>query len=215
MDTTTTSFIVESLTRAIVEHRLQPGAKLVEQKLADQFGVSRTLVRQALYRLSQNRLIKIEPARGAFVYAPSAAEAQQVFEVRRMLEAGMVRAFVASAKAADIKALQTHIAQEKAAVQRGDVPGRTELLGDFHVRMAQLMHNDVLAQLITDLISRSALITLMYQTSSAAAHSHEEHAQIVKAIKARDTDKAIELMDAHLRHVEDALNISQLNTLQT
>jgi DNA-binding GntR family transcriptional regulator len=213
MDSTTTSFIVESLTRAIVEHRLQPGAKLVEQKLADQYGVSRTLVRQALYRLSQNRLIKIEPARGAFVAAPSATEAKQVFEVRRMLEAGMVRAFVATAKAADIKVLQTHIAQEKLAVQGGDVPGRTELLGDFHVRMAQLMHNDVLAQLLTDLISRSALITLMYQTSSAAAHSHEEHAQIVKAIKARDAERAIELMDAHLRHVEDALNFSQHKNL--
>lgn len=214
MDTTATSFIVESLTKAIVEHRLQPGAKLVEQKLADQYGVSRTLVRQALYRLSQNRLIKIEPARGAFVSAPSAAEARQVFEVRRMLEAGMVRAFVASAKAADIKALQTHIAQEKLAVQGGDVPGRTELLGDFHVRMAQLMHNDVLAQLLTDLISRSALITLMYQTSSAAAHSHEEHELIVKAIKARDANAAVELMDAHLRHVEDALNFSQQNTIR-
>jgi DNA-binding GntR family transcriptional regulator len=213
MDSTTTSFIVESLTRAIVEHRLQPGAKLVEQKLADQYGVSRTLVRQALYRLSQNRLIKIEPARGAFVAAPSATEAKQVFEVRRMLEAGMVRAFVATAKAADIKVLQTHIAQEKLAVQGGDVPGRTELLGDFHVRMAQLMHNDVLAQLLTDLISRSALITLMYQTSSAAAHSHEEHAQIVKTIKARDAERAIELMDAHLRHVEDALNFSQHKNL--
>jgi DNA-binding GntR family transcriptional regulator len=213
MDSTTTSVIVESLTRAIVEHRLQPGAKLVEQKLADQYGVSRTLVRQALYRLSQNRLIKIEPARGAFVAAPSAGEAKQVFEVRRMLEAGMVRAFVATAKAADIKALQTHSAQEKRAVQDGDIPGRTELLGDFHVRMAQLMHNDVLAQLLTDLISRSALITLMYQTSSAAAHSHEEHEQILKAIKARNADKAVELMDAHLRNVEDALNFSQHNTL--
>ncbi len=213
MDSTTTSFIVESLTRAIVEHHLQPGTKLVEQKLADQYGVSRTLVRQAMYRLSQNRLIKIEPARGAFVAAPSAAEAQQVFEVRRMLEAGMVRAFVANAKAADIKVLQTHIAQEKQAVQGGDVPGRTELLGNFHVRMAQLMRNDVLAQLLTDLISRSALITLMYQTSSAAAHSHEEHEQILKAIKARNADKAIELMDAHLRHVEAALNFSQHNTL--
>jgi DNA-binding GntR family transcriptional regulator len=215
MDTTTTSFIVESLTRAIVEHRLQPGAKLVEQKLADQFGVSRTLVRQALYRLSQNRLIKIEPARGAFVSAPTAAEAKQVFEVRRMLEAGMVRAFVATAKATDIKALQAHIAQEKAAVLRGDVPGRTELLGDFHVRMAQLMHNEVLAQLLADLISRSALITLMYQTSSAAAHSHEEHSGIVKAIQARDAEAAVELLDAHLRHVEDALNFSQHNTLRT
>jgi DNA-binding GntR family transcriptional regulator len=211
MDSTTTSFIVESLTRAIVEHRLQPGAKLVEQKLADQYGVSRTLVRQALYRLSQNRLIKIEPARGAFVAAPSAVEAQQVFEVRRMLEAGMVRAFVAQAKAADIKALQTHIAQEKAAVQRGDVPGRTELLGDFHVRMAQLMHNEVLAQLLTDLISRSALITLMYQNSNAAAHSHEEHEAIAQAIRARDAEAAVELMDAHLQNVEHGLNFSQSN----
>ena len=213
MDSTATSFIVDSLTRAIVEHRLQPGAKLVEQKLADQFGVSRTLVRQALYRLSQNRLIKIEPARGAFVAAPSAEEARQVFEVRRMLEAGMVRAFVASARAADIKALQTHIAQEKLAVQGDDVPGRTELLGDFHVRMAQLMHNQVLAQLLSDLISRSALITLMYQTSSAAAHSHEEHEAIFQAIKARDAQAAVDLLDAHLCHVEQALNFKQHNAL--
>jgi DNA-binding GntR family transcriptional regulator len=213
MDSTATSLIVESLTRAIVEHRLQPGAKLVEQKLADQYGVSRTLVRQALYRLSQNRLIKIAPARGAFVAAPSELEAKQVFEVRRMLEAGMVRAFVMGAKAADIKALQTHIAQEKRAVASDDVPGRTELLGDFHVRMAQLMRNDVLAHLLSDLISRSALITLMYQTSSAAAHSHEEHEAIFKAIKARDADAAVELLDAHLRNVEQSLNFKQHNTI--
>ena len=69
--------------------------------------VSRTLVRQALYRLSQNRLIKIEPARGAFVAAPSEAEAKQVFEVRRMVEAGMVRAFIQTAKASDISAVQS------------------------------------------------------------------------------------------------------------
>ncbi|WP_342616617.1 GntR family transcriptional regulator [Rhodoferax sp. GW822-FHT02A01] len=208
MDITATSFIVDSLTKAIVEHRLQPGAKLVEQKLADQYGVSRTLVRQALYRLSQNRLIKIEPARGAFVSAPSSEEAKQVFEVRRMLEAGMVRAFVKDAKASDIKALQAHMTQEKLAVQNNDVPNRTELLGDFHVHMAKLMGNDVLAHLLMDLISRSALITLMYQTSTAAAHSHDEHEAIVKAIKARDAEQAAALMDQHLRNVEQALNFN-------
>ena len=64
MNSTTTGFIVDSLTRSIVEHRLQPGAKLVEQKLADQFGVSRTLIRQALFKLSQNRLIR----KGDLVY---------------------------------------------------------------------------------------------------------------------------------------------------
>lgn len=67
---TPTGFIVDALTRSIVEHRLLPGSKLVEQKLADQFGVSRTLIRQALFRLSQNRLVRMEPARGAFVAAP-------------------------------------------------------------------------------------------------------------------------------------------------
>ena len=64
MEPSTTGAIVEALTKAIVEHRLQPGSKLAEQKLADHFGVSRTLVRQALFQLSQNRLIRLEPARG-------------------------------------------------------------------------------------------------------------------------------------------------------
>ena len=104
METSTTGFIVESLTRAIVEHRLLPGTKLAEQKLADHFGVSRTLVRQALFQLSQNRLIRLEPARGAFVAAPSVQEARQVFAVRRMLEAEMVRAVEAQSTPAKIRA---------------------------------------------------------------------------------------------------------------
>lgn len=209
MDSTTTGFIVDALTRAIVEHRLQPGAKLSEQKLADQFGVSRTLIRQALFTLSQNRLIQMEPARGAFVAAPSVAEAQQVFAVRRMLEAGMTRAFIQQATAADIAALQEHIEQEKVAVQRGDIPGRTSLLGDFHVCMAQLMGNQVLALMLTDLISRCALITLMYQSASSAEHSHEEHSAIVQALQAKDEALALALMDEHLRHVEEALTFTE------
>src|SRR5258705_13130910 len=115
METSTTSFIVESLTRAIVEHRLLPGTKLAEQKLADHFGVSRTLVRQALFQLSQNRLIRLEPARGAFVAAPAGDEARQGFAVRRMLEAEMTREFVRTVTPAKIRALREHVALEKAA----------------------------------------------------------------------------------------------------
>jgi DNA-binding GntR family transcriptional regulator len=205
MESSTTSVIVDSLTQAIVEHRLQPGAKLAEQKLATHFGVSRTLVRQALFQLSQNRLIRLEPARGAFVAAPSVKEAQQVFAVRRMLEAEMVRAFVREVTPAKIKALKEHVALEKSAVQGSDVSGRTELLGDFHVRMAELMGNDVLAHLLGDLISRCALITLMYQTTAAAAHSHDEHQAIVQALANKDEALALRLMDQHLLHVEASL----------
>ncbi|MES2186475.1 MAG: GntR family transcriptional regulator [Pseudomonadota bacterium] len=200
-----TSAIVESLTRAIVEHRLHPGTKLAEQKLADHFGVSRTLVRQALFQLAQNRLVTLEPARGAFVAAPSAEEARQVFAVRRMLEAGMAREFIRTTTPARLKALRAHVALEKAAVERNDVSGRTELLGDFHVRMAELMGNEVLARLLEDLISRCALITLMYQSSDAAAHSYGEHAGILRALAARDAGLAERLMTEHLQHVEENL----------
>jgi DNA-binding GntR family transcriptional regulator len=205
MESSTTHVIVESLTRAIVEHRLQPGTKLAEQKLADHFGVSRTLVRQALHQLSQNRLIRLEPARGAFVAAPTSSEARQVFAVRRMLEVEMARAFARESTPARIKALREHMAREKAAVDEGDASGRIELLGDFHVRIAELMGNEVLAQILRDLVSRSSLITLMYQRDGAARHSQQEHVELVRAFAARDEARAARLMDEHLLHVEESL----------
>ena len=209
MELSPTDAIVEALTKAIVEHRLQPGSKLAEQKLADHFGVSRTLVRQALFQLSQNRLIRLEPARGAFVAAPAVDEAREVFAVRRMLEAEMTRAFVREVTPARIKALREHVAAEKAAVTRGNATDRTELLGDFHVRMAELMGNRVLAQILGDLISRCALLTLMYQSPAAAAHSSDEHADIVRALAAKDEDRAVQLMTDHLAHVEASLTFDR------
>jgi len=86
-----TQRIVASITDAIVERRLQPGTKLVEQKIADIFQVSRTIVRQALNQLSRDHLVTLEPARGAAVAMPSVDEARQVFEVRAMIESAMVR----------------------------------------------------------------------------------------------------------------------------
>ena len=205
MEPSPTRTIVDALTRAIVDHRLQPGTKLAEQKLADHFGVSRTLVRQALFQLVQKHLVKMEPARGAFVAVPTVEEARQVFQVRRILEAEMVREFLRKATPARIKALRDHLAQEKAALERHNVTEGQQLLGDFHVRMAELADNAVLAQILRDLVSRSSLITLMYQRDSFAAHSQEEHVELVKALAARDEKRAVKLMEDHLLHVEESL----------
>jgi DNA-binding GntR family transcriptional regulator len=71
--------------------------------------------------------------------------------------------------------------------------------------MAELMGNEVLAQMLGELISRCALITLMYQTPRGAEHSSDEHAEIVKALAARDGERAAHLMAEHLQHVEKNL----------
>ena len=209
MEPSATDTIVAALTRAIVEHRLQPGAKLTEQTLAGHFDVSRTLVRQALFQLSQRRLVTLEPARGAFVASPSAEEARQVFAVRRMLEVELTRAFVASATPAHIDALRDHVAREQAAVQRQDVEGRTELLGDFHVLMAELLGNHVLADVLQDLLARCAIATLMYQSSHAAHDSSAEHAALVECFAAGNVTRAVKLMREHLDHVEAGLKLDQ------
>ncbi len=202
-----TERIVEAITTAIIERRLMPGTKLAEQKIADIFAVSRTIVRQALNQLSRDRLITLEPARGAFVAMPSVEEARQVFEVRSMVELALVRQLCARITDAQIVELRAHLQEESQAVARTDVPGRTRLLADFHTVLARLLGNQVLAQLLADLLSRSSLIALMYQSSHSAAHSQDEHVQIVDALERRDARAAVRLMEQHLASVERNLQL--------
>jgi DNA-binding GntR family transcriptional regulator len=198
----TTRRIADAIVSAIVERRLMPGTKLAEQKIADIFKVSRTLVRQALNQLSRDRLVTLEPGRGARVARPSVDEARQVFEVRRMLEVGMARRAAAELSAEQVKELRAHLKAEQAAIRRTDVSGRTRLLADFHVVIARMLGNEVLAALLDELVSRSSLIALMYQSAPSAAHSFDEHVAIVDAIERRDARAAVRLMESHLRNVE-------------
>ncbi len=202
-----TQRIVESITHAIIERRLMPGTKLAEQKIADIFKVSRTLVRQALNQLSRDKLITLEPARGARVAEPSVEEARQVFEVRNMLEAAMIRRAATELSAAQIIELRRHLDDERVAIARTDVPGRTRLLADFHVTLARMLGNAVLADLLADLVTRSSLIALMYQSAHSAEHSFEEHVAIVDALEKRDARAAVKLMQSHLHHVERNLKL--------
>ncbi|MED5618101.1 GntR family transcriptional regulator [Ideonella sp. BN130291] len=204
---TTTQRIVDAITAAIVERRLMPGTKLAEQQVADLFKVSRTVVRQALNQLSRDRLVTLQPARGAFVAEPSVEEARQVFEVRKLLEAALVRQLAPAITPHQVAALRTHLQREREAVNRTDVPGRTRLLADFHVLLARMLGNEVLAQLLADLLSRSSLISLMYQSSHSAEHSQDEHVAIVDALERRDTRAAVKLMESHLANVEQNLRL--------
>ncbi|MEZ5649261.1 MAG: GntR family transcriptional regulator [Burkholderiaceae bacterium] len=202
-----TDRIVAAVVDAIVGHRLMPGTRLVEQKLADLFDVSRTIVRQALNQLSRDGLVVLESARGAFVASPSVREAREVFAVRIMLETAMVRALAHQIGAADIAALRDHLRAEQRAVSHDDVPQRTRLLADFHIVLARVLGNQVLVQQLQDLLNRSSLITLMYQTSLGASHSSDDHLRIVDALERRDARAAARLMERHLRQVERNLQL--------
>jgi DNA-binding GntR family transcriptional regulator len=197
--------IADDIAAAIAARKLPPGTKLREEALSRVYSVSRTKVRAALLILSKDKLINIGPDKGAFVSQPTEAEARDVFATRRIIEAALAAEFVARARPADYARLEKHIRSERAAVSKKDPKVRSQLLGDFHVLLAQVVGNQVLTEILHELVARSSLITMLYQSVRDAACSSDEHVSFLQAARAGDTQKAVAVMLDHLSHVEAAL----------
>ncbi|MBB6580521.1 GntR family transcriptional regulator [Ralstonia solanacearum] len=200
--------IADDIAQAIVAHRLPPGTKLREEALARVYRVSRTKIRAALLMLAKDKLIRIEPDRGAFVAKPDETEAREVFAVRRVLEAALVREFIARATPADYARLEQHLAEKHEVAASTDVPRRNRLMADFHLLMADVVGNSVLKEMLRELSARSSVITMMYQSTYDAVRSSDEHTAFLEAAKRGDVDGAIALMDEHMAHTEASLHFT-------
>ena len=196
--------IAEHMAAAIVARQLPPGTRLREEALCRLYGVSRTKIRAALLILSKDKLIRMVPDKGAFVSQPTEAEARDIFAARRIIEAALAREFVARAKPADYRMLERHLKAERLALAQA-TPLRSQLLGDFHVLLADIAGNAVLRDIVRELVGRSSLITMLYQSGHAAACSYDEHGRFLEAARSGDADLAARLMVEHLAHVEAAL----------
>ena len=102
LKTVTAEEIVAQLSDAVHEHRLKPGVKLREDEVSEVFGVSRTIVRQALRNMAFGGLLTIEKNRGASVSKPTMKEAHEVFQARALLEPSTARAAAERTTPADI-----------------------------------------------------------------------------------------------------------------
>jgi len=199
--------IAQQIASAIIARRLPPGTWLREEALGRAYGVSRTKVHAALVMLSKDRLIENIPDKGCFVCQPSVQEAREVFGVRRMLEAEVIRLLVARAKAHDYAVLEQHIALERQGLAHSDAPlatgaAREKLLGDFHVVLAEMAGNRTVAELVREMVARSSLIAMLYHTSNDPQCSSHEHEDLLHLCRQGDAEAAVRCMDAHLRRIE-------------
>ncbi len=196
--------IAARITESILAKQLAPGTRLGEQQLADLFGVSRTLIREALMRLATRGIVMVSARRGWFVIEPTASEAREAFEARRVIELGLLRHARPLSKHA-IGQLREHIAREQAAIAGDDVGARSYLLGDFHVCLCECLGNSLLSDTLRDLTARTTLTAMLRQSSSQAVDSCEDHVHIVAALESGDIDEAERLMLEHLQVVESTL----------
>jgi len=196
------AMVYGALRRAIIEQALAPGAKLPEDMIGDQFGVSRTLVREALARLSAEGLVELRHNRGASVAYPSLEEARDVFAIRRAMEMLAIEALCGRLTAADAARLEAHVAAEDAAQHRGG-PESIRLAGEFHLLLAALTGNALLERYINELASRCSLILAIYGRPHSSECAVNEHRQLIAALRAGDAPRCRAVMDEHLAAVMD------------
>lgn len=199
--------IVEKVYAAILEHRLAPGTKLGEDRLATIFATSRARIREVLARLANERVVDLIPQRGAFVAKPTVEQASDVFEARRLIEPGIVRRLIARLDANSLTALRAHQRKEAEARRVDDKRAIVRLSGEFHLLLAELAGNTTLVRSMRELSTVTCLIIFLYDAPTATSCRADEHAGIVAAIAARDSAKAEALMLHHLDDIERSLKL--------
>jgi DNA-binding GntR family transcriptional regulator len=200
--------IYQRVLSAILEHQLPPGTKLGEERLAAIFGVSRTQVRQALARLTHDRIVTLIANRGAFVSSPTVSEAREVFDARRLIEPDLVRRLALSATPAQVRLLRRHVELESAARAANDKRTIIRLSGDFHQIIADLAGNSFLARTMRELESLTCLVIILYDAPNVPSCPYHEHSRLTDAIEAHDAQGAADLMVEHLNHVEQSLQLT-------
>jgi len=199
--------IYEKIYVAILEHRLHPGTKLAEERLAAIFNVSRARIREVLARLAHEQIVELYPQRGAFVAKPSIEQALDVFEARRLIEPAVLRRLIETLTPEKLARLRLHQELELDARRRDDKRAVIRLSGEFHSLAAELAGNSALARSMRELSVLTCLMIFLYDAPTTTSCRADEHSQIIEAIAKRDPVRAERLMLEHLEHIESSMKL--------
>lgn len=207
--------IYKTIKQAILQQKLRPNMQLVEDVIAESFGVSRTPVRNVLRRLAYEKLVTIIPHKGTFVSCPAIADAKEVFEIRRVLEAAAARQACQRVDAEQIDRLYSLIEEEHEAHAQGDMFDVLQISGDFHLKIAEIAGNSYYIRYLEELISLTYVIIAFYGYKQLMYCSSNEHMQILNAIRQKDESSAERLIVEHLTLIEQSLDFDEAEDVPT
>ena len=191
--------VAERLRNRIFAHELAPGAWVDEQTLAEEFGISRTPLREALKVLAAEGLVQLKPRRGCYVTEVSEQDLDEIFPVMALLEGRCAREAAAKATVADLQRLAAIHADLERHAAANDADRFFETNQEFHQAMQELAGNRWLTQLIEETrkfikLTRRDSLNLDGRLKQSLA----EHRNILAAVRRHDADEAGRLMHDHL-----------------
>ena len=196
--------VYEELKMQILKGSIIPGTRMMEVELAEEMGVSRTPIREAIRKLEKEGLVTIEPRRGAYASMISTEDMVEILEVRQDLE-GLAAYFAADRMTdAQMEALRQVSASYDDAVKRGNMEDMIKHDTRFHHIIVESCRNKILVQMIEqlqELVLRFRYI--YYDNFRRAENMPEEHAAILAAIAEGNADKARAAADIHVDRLKE------------
>jgi len=187
---------------AIQEGLVRPGERLAQGELAKQFGTSRSPIREAIVRLSEEGFVTIEPHRGAFVREFTELEMHHLYEVRSLLEPYAAEKAARQASQDDLDRLAAVHARAEAHGGEMDVKTLFRFNGEFHRLLVAPCANDTLLSTLDSLWNRQVafgMFAIYTQTQGAVDAMLREHGEILDAYREKRADVVRALVDEHIR----------------
>jgi DNA-binding GntR family transcriptional regulator len=196
------SDVFDELRAAILRGEYAPLQRLIETELIERYGTTRFVLRNALTRLATEGLIELQPNRGARIREISAAEAIEITEIRRAVEALVAARAAQRITDDEITELAALGAAMSAAVEQMDMVGYSELNAQLHGTVRRIAHHGTATRIIEQL--HGQMVRHQFRLSLVPGRpsvSLPEHLAIIDAVCARDPERAEQAMRTHLDSV--------------
>ena len=198
--------VSETLREAIVSGVLKPGERLMEIQLAEELGVSRTPVREAIRKLELEGFVIMIPRRGTYVADLSIKDINEVFEIRTALD--VLAAGLAAERITDeeLELMERILVQIGEYVDKNELEPIVELDSQFHDILYRACRNDRLVGIINNLREQfTRFRTISMAFPGRIQNTLEEHSRLVEAIASRNVDLAQQLAREHMENSEQTL----------
>ncbi|MGV9633077.1 GntR family transcriptional regulator [Nocardia rhamnosiphila] len=200
--------LIAEIRRRIIAGEIAPGVNISEFAIAEEFGVSRTPVRETFKQLQTEGLVEIRPRVGTFVTTPSRRELTELFEMKLVLEGAAARLLAQRGRVPEIDMLEENLRQADEAVARDDKARYAELVDEFHNLLIVGADNHKLEAHYRTLMNQLAyarLVTTSLSQPGRALQSDREHHHVLELILAKDGESAERVMRDHVRASRQAL----------
>ncbi|WP_116201512.1 GntR family transcriptional regulator [Amycolatopsis circi] len=200
--------LIAEIRRRIIAGEVSPGTSLSELALAEEFGVSRTPVRETFKQLQTEGLVEIRPRVGTFVTAPSRREITELFEMKELLEGAAARLLAQRGQVPEVDQLKENLRQADLAVDADDRQRYAELVEEFHDLIIVGADNRKLEahyRTLMNQLAYSRLVTTSLKQPGRPHQSDREHHHVLELILSKDGDSAEQVMREHVRASRRAL----------